>query len=111
LRFTTWLARLNLGADRCAVQDPLREALTLGVDLGDKHLVASCLEDAAAVEAARDATRAATLVGAEELGAPADDERSEEVRAVAGDAYEHAYAEGRSQSPECAVAYALASLD
>ena len=104
--------RMKLGEAEPAIHQPLREALSLAVGIGDKSLAASCLEQFAAAEVARDPARAATLLGAahaviEEVGSMADDEIDEEVRAAAGDALDHAYSNGRDLSLDDAVAYAL----
>jgi non-specific serine/threonine protein kinase len=110
--FNLAFARVKLG-EAGRGEGPLREALELALELGDNHLVAACLEEFAAVEAARDARRAATLLGAahalmEEVGVEADPETSAEVRAAAGeDTHEDAYAEGRGLPLDDALAYAL----
>jgi predicted ATPase len=106
------VSRARLGDADGRIQRPLREAITLAIELGDKHLTAECLETFAALETARDKARAATILGAahavlEELGAKADEEISTEVRAAGGEAYERAYLEGRGLSLEAAVARAL----
>jgi predicted ATPase/class 3 adenylate cyclase len=104
--------RIKLGEGEHAIQEPLRDAVTLAVALGDSSLAASCLEQFAAAEVHRDALRAATLLGAahaviEEVGSMPDEEIAEEVRAVAGEAKDAAYVHGRDLPLGEAVAYAL----
>ena len=112
------VALFNLGVARGKLDDsnetahgPLREALNLAIELGDRLLAAECLENFAALDAGRDGAHSATILGAahallEEVGASVDEEISDEVRGLAGEKYERAYAEGRALSLEDAVACA-----